>query len=422
MRAITIALYIAVSLSGLVSAGELTDSAEIHFRQSRSVLEPEFKNNRVALDSISNRMDMFEREGSDYRLKSVKVIGGASPEGSVDINRRLSERRAESIFRYFSGYVVMPDSITSFDFIGRDWKGLYELASVDSNVPYRDDVMKLVSDILVSIREDGSDNAGNLLRLKQLHSGIPYDYMYRNIFPKLRESRLYIEYEPVIRHIAQIPAPLPTLLPVAFDMHCPLINAHVNPSNPSRPFYMALKTNMLYDAVALPNIGAEFYLGKNWSIAANWMYGWWDNDHSHRYWRAYGGDLTLRHWFGHKAEEKPLTGHHLGIYGGVVTFDFEFGGTGYMGGLPGRTLWDRCCLTAGVEYGYSLPVSRRINIDFTIGLGYLGGKYIKYVPVGPYYKWESTNRLNWFGPTKAEVSLVWLIGHDNYNRKKGGRL
>ena len=71
---------------------------------------------------------------------------------------------------------------------------------------------------------------------------------------------------------------------------------------------MSLSTNMLYDALALPNIGAEFYLGKNWSITGNWMYGWWDNDSQHRYWRAYGGYLAVRKWFGKAANEKPLTG------------------------------------------------------------------------------------------------------------------
>ncbi|MBD5357084.1 MAG: DUF3575 domain-containing protein [Bacteroides sp.] len=189
---------------------------------------------------------------------------------------------------------------------------------------------------------------------------------------------------------------------------------------PCKPFYMALKTNLLYDALALPTVGAEFYVGKNISVAANWMYGWWDHNSTHFYWRAYGGDLTLRWWFGKKAHDKPLTGHHLGIYGGVVTYDFELGSTGYMGGLPHRTLWDRCNLFGGIEYGYSLPIARRLNIDFTIGIGYLGGKYMKYKPLGNHYVWQSTHELKWFGPTKAEVSLVWLIGCGNYNAKKGG--
>lgn len=177
---------------------------------------------------------------------------------------------------------------------------------------------------------------------------------------------------------------------------------------------------MLFDALAVPNIGVDFYLGKNYTIGANWMYGWWKCDRVHHYWRLYGGDINARYWFGRAANAKPLTGHHVGIYAGILTYDFEWGGTGYMGGRPGHDLWDRFLVNAGVEYGYSLPVSRRLNIDFTIGVGYLGGLVEKYTPINGQYYWESTNRHTWIGPTKVEVALVWLIGHDNVNKKKGG--
>ncbi|MDE6445198.1 MAG: DUF3575 domain-containing protein, partial [Muribaculaceae bacterium] len=189
-----------------------------------------------------------------------------------------------------------------------------------------------------------------------------------------------------------------------------------------RPFYMDVKTNLLYDALALPNLGIDFYVGKNLSVGANWVYGWWDKDSRHRYWRAYGGDLNLRWWFGKKAHAKPLTGHHLGLFAGVITYDFEFGGCGWMGGLPGEDLWHRCNFISGIEYGYSLPVSRRLNIDFSLAVGYIGGKMIKYIPKDGCYEWQSTNKVNYFGPTKAEISLVWLLGCDNYNRRKGGEL
>ena len=44
-----------------------------------------------------------------------------------------------------------------------------------------------------------------------------------------------------------------------------------------------------------------------------------------------------------------------------------------------------------------------------------------YEPDDKFYVWKSTNKLNWFGPTKVEISLVWLIGNGNYNSgKKGG--
>ena len=92
-----------------------------------------------------------------------------------------------------------------------------------------------------------------------------------------------------------------------------------------------------------------------------------------------------------------------------------------MGGIPGGTLWDRCMKLGGVEYGYSLPIARRFNLDMTLGLGYLGGKVVKYVPTRTGYMWESTRNLHWFGPVKAEISLVWLIGAGNENRKEGSR-
>lgn len=185
-------------------------------------------------------------------------------------------------------------------------------------------------------------------------------------------------------------------------------------------YYMSIKTNMLYDVLAVPNIGLEFYLGRNWSVAGNWMYGWWNNNNKHRYWRIYGGDMSVRKWLGKKTEEKPLTGHHVGVYAQLFTYDFEWGSKGYMGGQPGGTIRDKLNYAAGVEYGYSLPIARRLNLDFTIGLGYWGGKYYKYIPMNGHYVWQSTHNRNWFGPTKAEISLVWLLGRGNSNEKRGG--
>ncbi|KEJ86528.1 hypothetical protein HMPREF1002_00726 [Porphyromonas sp. 31_2] len=178
---------------------------------------------------------------------------------------------------------------------------------------------------------------------------------------------------------------------------------------------------MLYDALLVPNIGVEFYLGKDWSVGANWMYAWWKTDRRHWYWRTYGGDMVIRKWLGKAAKEKPLTGHHLGLYGQIFTYDFETGGKGYMGGKPGGTLWDKMNYSAGVEYGYSLPVAYRLNIDFTIAVGYWGGTYYEYTPVDNCYVWQATKERHWFGPTKAEISLVWLIGRENFNKGKGGR-
>lgn len=189
-----------------------------------------------------------------------------------------------------------------------------------------------------------------------------------------------------------------------------------------KPFYMGIKTNMLYDLGAIPNIGAEFYLGANFSIVGNWQYSWWKSDKKAWYWRTYGGDVALRYWMGKASRNKPLTGHHLGLYGQMITYDFEVGGRGYIADSGfGKDKSEDASLgwnwAAGLEYGYSLPIARRLNIDFTLGVGYHWGTFKEYLPIDGHYVWQATKRRKYIGPTKCEISLVWLIGCGNYNKK-----
>ena len=189
-----------------------------------------------------------------------------------------------------------------------------------------------------------------------------------------------------------------------------------------KPFYMGIKTNMLYDLGAIPNIGAEFYLGANFSIVGNWQYSWWKSDKKAWYWRTYGGDVAHRYWMGKASRNTPLTGHHLGLYGQMITYDFEVGGRGYIADSGfGKDKSEDASLgwnwAAGLEYGYSLPIARRLNIDFTLGVGYHWGTFKEYLPIDGHYVWQATKRRKYIGPTKCEISLVWLIGCGNYNKK-----
>lgn len=185
-----------------------------------------------------------------------------------------------------------------------------------------------------------------------------------------------------------------------------------------KPFYMGIKTNMLYDLFAVPNIGAEFYLGKNISIAANYAHAWWQKPENSFYWRYYGADASIRWWFGKPARIKPLQGHHLGINYQILTYDFQLGKTGIMAGMPSGTLVDRANHIVALEYGYSLPIAKRLNLDFSIAGGYHWGLFEEYNNIDGHPVWQATKRRRYLGPTKLEISLVWLIGCDNYNKDK----
>ncbi|MDE6295619.1 MAG: DUF3575 domain-containing protein [Muribaculaceae bacterium] len=415
-RIILTALSILVYTANVCGA-ELSDSARIQFKVSRTELDMNLGDNRAALTRMLDWLNEYSDRDSTYVIREVAVTGSASPEGSAQFNMSLSEGRARSIFDYFSNRVNLPDSLTSYTYTGSDWHGLYDMVMADAEMPGREEILAILTPIATGNDISVSDGENMLRQMKSLRGGSSYEYMCKHMFTHLRMSRVRVSYDKVWNtlHIPPLKDSGSSLsldpglgvLPAIGEIYGPVIEC--------RPFYMDVKTNMLYDALAVPDIGVEFYLGKNWSIEGEWMYGWWSRNRSHRYWRIYGGDLTLRYWFGKAAHRKPLTGHHVGIYGGLVTYDFEFGGTGHMGGLPGHSLWDRCMHVAGVEYGYSLPVARRLNIDFTIGIGYMGGKEDIYHPEGDKYIWDKTVNRHWVGPTKAEISLVWLIGCSNHN-------
>lgn len=395
-------------------------STDIMFRRSETVIDTTFADNARRLPQIISLItDALESD--TLRLLSVTFTGSASPEGSADLNRAIASARLQNLERYVRSRVQIPDSIISRRQYDTNWERLETLVEA-SDMPDRDKVLHIIR----TVPELTYDNDGRLVdsrrkHLMDINGGRTWWDMDRHIIPALRTAGVIVQ---TVRVNTTLPAGA-TVCPerceppgAIYDTVPPVVITEEQKTQ--QPFYMSVQTNMLYDLLAVPNLAAEFYLGKNWSIVGHWMYAWWSNDSKHRYWRIYGGDITLRHWFGSAARRKPLTGHHLGVYGQIVTYDFEFGGKGQMSGKPGTTLWEKANYGGGIEYGYSLPIASRLNIDFSIGVGYLGGLYYEYTPTDGHYVWTATKRRNYFGPTKAEVSLVWLIGRGNRNAGKGG--
>lgn len=402
---------------------DVKDSVKIFFRQGKINLDPTLSDNQWALNRIADTLRSNYAD-SACQLRKILVVGAASPEGPPGINRWLSEKRADVLFNHLSQYATLPDSLKSSRFIGPDWMGLLKLAKHDPLLPFREETLSLLSQIAgeaeAGIGTQSNRQGSQPERIRTLRGGIPYQYMYKKYFPSLRASQLFLWYNRVYKPLIPSPMSKWEIVKLSVDTTITSDSIHIGPiliepGQPRKLHYVALRTNMLYDALLMPNIGCEMYLGKSWSVAANWLYGWWKTDRRHWYWRAYGGDIAVRKWLGKAAEEKPLTGHHIGIYAQIFTYDFAWGGRGYMGGKPGGTIWNKMNLAMGAEYGYSLPIARKLNIDFSLGMGYWGGIYHEYKPRNHYYVWQATKERHWIGPTKLEVSLVWLLGHGNAN-------
>ena len=256
--------------------------------------------------------------------------------------------------------------------------------------------------------------------IKATESGVDF-VVAENPAHEPRTSTIVLEYSnsqyTITVNQEQAPKPEPAPAPVVEPTPEPTPEPAPAPVDEKKPFYMAIKTNMLYDVVGVPNLGVEFHLGKRFSLMANYTHAWWKNDAKNFYWRYYGAEASFRWWFGKNSRVKPLQGHHVGVNYQIMTYDFQLGGKGILAGKPGGILIDRPTHTVALEYGYSVPVARRLNLDFVIGAGYNWGIFDEYLPIDGHYVWQSTKRRQYFGPTKLEISLVWLIGHGNYNAK-----
>lgn len=105
-----------------------------------------------------------------------------------------------------------------------------------------------------------------------------------------------------------------------------------------------------------------------------------------------------------------LTGHFFGLYAGGGKYDLQWDKNGYQGEF---------FIAAGVSYGYSMRIVRNLNLEFSLGIGLLRTGYEHYHARDSYQTllWQNNGRYTWIGPTKAKISLVWML-----NRKmKGGK-
>lgn len=173
-----------------------------------------------------------------------------------------------------------------------------------------------------------------------------------------------------------------------------------------------LRTNGLYYLAASPNIGVEIQtdLGLAWQL--DYIGAWWNSATKRHFFSNYAFQTELRYYPSFGKQGFPYHGHHVGAYGQLATYDFKLG----KKGLLCRDL-DKS-FGVGLSYGYTQRLNRRLSLDFTIGLGYFHTEYMKYEDDEEMdgYVRTDTRKLNFFGPTKAEIALVWNIKIPKYYR------
>lgn len=180
-----------------------------------------------------------------------------------------------------------------------------------------------------------------------------------------------------------------------------------------RPLF-ALKTNLLFDAALMPNVEIEVPVGRNhrYSLNGELMFPWWLMDGDKYCLQILSGGLEGRYWLGSRESRmnrEALTGHFLGLYAGGGKYDLQWKESGYQGEF---------FIAAGISYGYAHRIAHNLRLEYNIGVGLLRTDYRHYHARDNYQTllWQENGNYTWFGPTKAKISLVWLLNH---KAKKG---
>lgn len=171
---------------------------------------------------------------------------------------------------------------------------------------------------------------------------------------------------------------------------------------------VALKTNLLLDVVGGPNLGIEIALGDRFSVGADFAYAHTRINNRFSL-QTIQGSLEGRYWF--RRGKNYLTGWNLGVYSTYCSrFDIQ-----WNGGYQGDGFW-----SAGLSGGYSLSLSDRFNLDFSVAGGFFYASEVRHYgrPKDGHLIWKETRyNVSRLLLTQVRVNLIWLLGKNKGRQK-----
>ena len=164
---------------------------------------------------------------------------------------------------------------------------------------------------------------------------------------------------------------------------------------------VVLKTNLLFDMVGAPNLGVEVSINMKLSVGVDVAYAFWRMNNLYALQTIQGG-IEAKYWF--KPQVGSMTGWNAGVYGMYCSrYDVQWGS-----GYQGDGFW-----SAGFSGGYSLPISKRFNLEFGVAAGYFYTPQVRHYhrPEDGHLLWDETRyNVGRISLTKVKVNLVWLFG------------
>lgn len=357
-------------------------------------------------------------------LDHIAVFGYASPDGPFRKNDMLSAERCNAVAEYISRETGIPLNSINIYPGGVAWDGLRTLVIEDTGTLARDTVLCILNRYVPEACTNQTLSDQCRTRLRAIDEGRAYKWMLDNLFPKLRYASAVYTYSAAdssainligeATPVATEPtssadeadadaissADYPTLSADSIpeeDTSIAPIDTIPSPTEKYKPLHrLAVKTNLLYYAVLVPNLEIEWRINDNWSVALEGAFASVGKYESSLAYRLSMLSPEVKRWIRPRA---PWHGFYVGLFAGGGLYDYEKRTRGYRGeGVMG-----------GLSVGYMWPLSRCLSMEAAVGAGYLYTRYKEYKPIEGHHVYQRTKDLNYFGPLKVKLSLVWRL-------------
>ena len=388
----------------------------IGFANNSDTLDLSYRDNATALQSVTEAIHSLLHDNASGRTRTIIIDGAASPLGNEAYNKRLALRRAEAVRDYIRALVGGGDTLPIHAISdGEDWQSFTRDISDNYHRSNR-------SKVLAVINSDASNDKKEALLRRIDNSGETFRILVANHMTSSRNAAVIhiVEFSDLaitapVLGLQSVISPLEAeLLPTTgFTPH--IIPAtptqaeqetvqHTAPAQPEtaqlRKPVVAIRSNLLVPAL---NIGVEIPIGTHWSVGADYYFPWvWPKRDNQNCFELLSWGVEARYWFGrNRTVFDRLQGHSVGVYGYMGYYDFERNYHGHQGEF----------VNVGVDYTYAMAVGKRkqVHFEFSLGVGYIYSQARKYTVIdagGPLISDKITKKIGFFGPTKANISLV----------------
>ena len=172
----------------------------------------------------------------------------------------------------------------------------------------------------------------------------------------------------------------------------------------SIPTRWAVKSNLLYDSFSFLNVGVECNAGSHWGLEADFIFPWWNAHDNHRITRMLNVGVEAKRYIqGWRDPARALSGFYLGVHANTGIYDWARHSKGYQ--------CDGLFYMGGAVIGYDLYCTDTWRFGFSLGVGAMKTSYTRYEVRnnGKYTVNKFQGDYLYYGPTKAEISLAWMI-------------